>query len=346
MNYCSKDGVGSVDEEQFPSMVRVSLGSAIILGLTRGILNAKPTTIYLMTYHSGKCSANCVFCSQARSSTSKANMLSRVTWPVFPLETVINRIKRIERKGLVKRICLQTMNYPRMFEEALSLILKIHSYSNLPISISCQPLNSERIQKLADAGIDRIGIPLDASTEALFKRVKGSLAKGPYVWKRHIEALKSTVKILGRGRVTTHLIVGLGERDDELIEIIQEMIDIGVYPSLFAFTPIPGTDLEKKPQPSIQRYRRIQLAHYLMTNGKAECRDVVFDEGGHILGFSLEEDLLRETIKTGFPFMTSGCPGCNRPYYNERPSGPLYNYPFRPDAGEAAEMERRIIGGK
>ena len=25
--------------------------------------------------------------------------------------------------------------------------------------------------------------------------------------------------------------------------------------------------------------------------------------------------------------LTSGCPGCNRPFYNERPRGPIYNYP-------------------
>jgi biotin synthase len=30
---------------------------------------------------------------------------------------------------------------------------------------------------------------------------------------------------------------------------------------------------------------------------------------------------------TGEPFQTSGCPDCNRPFYNEKPGGPLYNYP-------------------
>jgi biotin synthase-related radical SAM superfamily protein len=27
------------------------------------------------------------------------------------------------------------------------------------------------------------------------------------------------------------------------------------------------------------------------------------------------------------PFLTSGCADCNRPFYNEKPSGPIYNYP-------------------
>jgi len=29
----------------------------------------------------------------------------------------------------------------------------------------------------------------------------------------------------------------------------------------------------------------------------------------------------------GEPFQTSGCTGCNRPYYNETPGEELYNYP-------------------
>jgi hypothetical protein len=48
---------------------------------------------------------------------------------------------------------------------------------------------------------------------------------------------------------------------------------------------------------------------------------------GHILEFGLEEHELSDALKDGQALQTSGCPGCNRPYYNEQPGGPLYNYP-------------------
>ena len=67
-----------------PNAVRVSTGTAIVLGLAQGKLDAEPTTAYLMTYKQGKCTANCGFCPQARGSKSSAEMLSRVTWPTFP----------------------------------------------------------------------------------------------------------------------------------------------------------------------------------------------------------------------------------------------------------------------
>jgi len=47
-------------------------------------------------------------------------------------------------------------------------------------------------------------------------------------------------------------------------------------------------------------------------------------------------------LGTGEAFRTSGCPGCNRPYYNERPSGPFYNYP-RGLTEEEARREARLL---
>ena len=119
----------SANEEKIPSKIRTSLGSAILLNLVEGVMDVAPTTIYLLTYHAGKCVANCSFCSQARSSTSRAEMLSRVTWPVFPSTEVINRIKNLER-GLIKLICIQTMNYPTMLKEVIEFVRKIPQSSS------------------------------------------------------------------------------------------------------------------------------------------------------------------------------------------------------------------------
>jgi len=329
--------------EEIPLKVRVSLGSAILLNLIKGELDAAPTTIYLLTYHQEKCTANCSFCSQARSSASRADMLSRVTWPTF---SSVNVLKGIENsgEGLIRRVCIQTMNYAGMFGEVLGLVRRIHHRTGIPISVSSQPLTPQQIEELKEAGIDRIGIPLDAPTERLFENVKGSAAKGPYRWRNHLNALKSAVQILGRGRVTTHFIVGLGESDEELLSMVQRVVAMGVYPALFAFTPIEGTKLEGRRQPEVERYRRIQTGHYLITKGKAGVEDIVFDSKGFIRSFNVERGLLVEAVEGGIPFMTCGCPDCNRPYYNERVGGPLYNIPRTLRAKEIAEIKTLIFG--
>jgi biotin synthase-related radical SAM superfamily protein len=326
-----------------PSQIRVSIGSAILLGLAKGKMDAQPTTLYLLTYHKGKCAANCGFCSQARTSTSRADMLSRVTWPPFSTKHVIEELKAVVERRLIARVCVQAMNYRGVFADLVGLVKEVRR-ANIPISVSCQPLTGRQIKRFSTVGVDRICIPLDLPTKGLFEQVKGTLAGAPYRWERHLEALKHALHVFGRGRVSTHLIVGLGESDKELIEIFQVLVDMGVYPSLFAFTPIPGTRMAERSQPPIQRYRKMQLAHHLMTTGLARIEQMEFDGESNLIGFGVPEDALMEVVRSRLPFMTSGCPGCNRPYYNERPGGLIYNFPRKPNMGELTRIERQIKG--
>ena len=59
--------------------------------------------------------------------------------------------------------------------------------------------------------------------------------------------------------------------------------------------------------------------------------------------FGLSVERLRETIRGGVPFVTSGCPSCNRPFYNESPSGPLYNFPCPPKKEEIDQIVEELL---
>jgi len=332
----------SVDEG-LPEKIRVSLGSAIVLGLLRGKLDAIPTTAYLLTYRRGKCNANCGFCPQARGSRGRADMLSRVSWPVFPTMYVLDGLESAVRDGQIKRVCLQALNYPKVFADLLAFVKAIYSRVEVPVSISCQPLNRENMRQLAEAGAERIGIPLDAATEELFSKVKGRSVGGPYFWEEQFRLLSEAVEIFGKGKVSTHLIVGFGETEKEMVETIQKSVDMGVLPALFAFTPIQGTALENNAQPSVPAYRRVQLARHLIFHGIVRYEDMRFDKKDCISDFSVDREVLMRIVQTGEPFLTSGCPNCNRPYYNEKPSGPIYNYPRPLAKKETGQMLQELV---
>jgi biotin synthase-related radical SAM superfamily protein len=325
-----------------PERVRVSTGSAIAIDLLKGRLDAKPTTVYLLMCRKEKCSANCGFCPQARASKGRADRLSRVTWPAFPTEKVVEGIKDTVKAGTMKRVCIQTLNYPEAFDDVLLLVKEIKSHVVVPVSVSCKPLKPEKMKTLADAGVNRISIALDAATEKIFDKVKGRNIGGPYSWEKQHEALREAVNVFGEGSVSTHLIVGLGETEGELCQTIQWCVDSGVYPGLFAFTPIAGTALEDNPPPSLSSYRRAQVAHYSLTHRKVRLENMEFDKDGKLTSFGIPKEMLLEFIETGEPFLTSGCPGCNRPYYNERPGGPLYNYPRQLQPEEIEEIKKTL----
>ncbi len=322
--------------------VRVSLGSAIVLGLMDGKLDAAPTTAYLMTYRAGKCTANCGFCPQARSSKSSAEMLSRVTWPIFPTEKMVLALKGAVESEKIKRVCIQALNYPSVFTDLQVLVKLIKSRSSVAVSVSCQPKNQQDIQLLADAGVNRVGIALDGASEAVFRKVKGSDAGGCYQWENQFLRLNQALEVFGKGNVSTHVIVGLGETEREAVSMLQRCVDLTVLPALFAFTPVRGTPLENSPPPTLAHYRRVQLARHLIGNRKTRLEDMRFDDDGKIVDFGVSKEVLDQTIISGLPFRTSGCPDCNRPFYNEKASGPFYNYACAPTKQETEKIRKDL----
>jgi biotin synthase len=148
------------------------------------------------------------------------------------------------------------------------------------------------------------------------------------------------VEVFGRYEVGIHLMVGLGETEAEAIGIIQKAYDMGSLTHLFSFFPEGGSLMQDRPQPPVGKYRRVQLARYLINKGMATSGKMTFDEEGRVSKFGIDEDALNRVVNDGTAFMTSGCSGktletaCNRPYSNCTPYqayvGELRNFPFTP----------------
>ena len=322
-----------------PRKVRASIGTAAVLGLRELRLDASPTTAYMMLYTESGCVANCLFCTQARESDSERSQLSRVMWPDFPTEMVLKGF-RDPRTDVLERICIQVINYPGFVDDTLALLRALKEATGLPVSLDTCPIKREEMETLKGAGIEKVSIPLDAATPMLFDEIKGKIAGSPYRWENHMEALSEAVAVFGGGNVMSNLIIGLGETEEEAVAAMQLLMDMEIKAVLFAFTPIPHTPLADRPQPSLASYRRMQLARHLITEGRGRFKEMRFEEGRLVsLGEGVDLDGL---VADGTPLRTTGCPGCNRPYYNERPSGPLYNYP-RELTMEELNNEKKLI---
>ena len=310
-------------------MINVSSGTATVLGLSEAFIDAPPTTAYLLV--GKRCERDCSFCTQARSSRAPAQTLSRVIWPPYEEKKTFSALKEAYKRGKIQRACLQVTVSPGYLSRAEEIIAQL---KGIPICASVVVSNLDRVAQLLDSGLEIVGLSLDAANEELYRHVKGGS------FHRALDLIEEAAKRFP-GRIATHLIVGLGETEEEVVSLIQRLHDWGVIVALFAFTPNPGTALENQPAPPLSSYRRIQIARHLIVEGLGRAEEFVFPSGsvltgsrrdkdspeGRILDFGLEEHKLSDTLKDGRAFRTSGCPDCNRPYYNERPGGPLYNYP-------------------
>lgn len=256
-------------------------------------------------------------------------MLSRVSWPRFPLEVLLDALSA--QQGAFARVCIQSTVGRDAFRELLAAVDAVRQRCSLPLDVSALPPDSEAADALIGAGVDHIGFGLDAATPEVFRRVKG---RG---WERY-QSLIAHVAEEHPGRAAVHLIAGLGETERELVEAVQRYSDRGAVVGLFAFCPIAGTRMASSPPPSLDSYRRLQAARYLIAAGAASVAEMEFESRGRLARLP---ESAKALIAPGEAFRTSGCPGCNRPFYNERPGGPQYNYarPLAPDEARAALQE-------
>ena len=322
--------------------VRLSIGTAVQLGLENGSRDPDFTTAFLMTYQEGKCEANCAFCPQARESSASSDRLSRISWPEFKLDSII---ENWPQSGQFRRICVQTICYPDVVDDVEDIVGKLRQITKLPISVAIHPVSKADLKKLRDVSVSNIGIALDASTSEIFDEVKGKERDSLYRWDRHNQALQEALAIFGKGSVTTHLIVGLGESEFEAAKFISHMYQEGVSVGLFAFINIKGTSLETHPTPNLESYRRIQVVRHLISKGKLKLDQIAEDDNGHV-SVNIDTSIIREALSSGEAFRVTGCKGCNRPFYNERPRGPMYNFPrnlSKEEINKAIE-ETRLVG--
>lgn len=335
-----------------PDYVRVSTAADIVLGYSPGRFyrNAFPFCINLLLHFNDGCKSNCLYCGQARevSSSPICRSLIRVEWPLRRLDDIIERLKGFTGSGCSLRpyrVCVASITNPKAVGAEVDVIRRVRDGVGLPISALITPtlFSKEVMKELRSAGAERFGIAIDCASEELFELLRGRKARGTHSWRRYLEGVEEGVEVMGKGRVGIHLIVGLGETEEDAVRLIQWAHDKGAETHLFSFYPEEGSYLSNWVRPPIGQYRRVQLARYLINTNISRYEWMKFNSSGQILDYGVSESMLEEVISTGLPFITSGCPGCNRPYANERPAERPRNYPYIPRGREVELIKKELI---
>ncbi len=337
--------------ESSPDFVRTSTAAAMTLKYYPGKFHrgAKLKALNLLLTYEPGCFARCAYCGLSSSREPEQDSFIRVDWPAIRTDEVIQRANRYG-KGL-DRVCISMITHPKALRDLNAVARRFRDETTLSISALIGPTlikGSKPLAEMKKAGVDRVGIAVDAATLELFEKYRGKGVRGPHKWEHYWKVLQDSVSVFGRGMVGVHLIVGLGETERQMVGTIQKARDLGACTHLFSFYPEQGSALEKWARPAVGHYHRVQLARYLIDNGLASAGKMIFNRKGQLTDFGVDKKVLDKVIDGGEAFMTSGCPGrdgkvsCNRPYGNERPSEKLRNYPFLPDEKDIADVRRSL----
>jgi biotin synthase-related radical SAM superfamily protein len=99
-----------------------------------------------------------------------------------------------------------------------------------------------------------------------------------------------------------------------------------------------------RPKTSLRRWRRIQLAKFLLEERGLDPAAFSFDDAGALVRIHAPRGLIDDTVADGHAFMTNGCPstggepGCTRPMGSWRPTEDPRDFPWRPTGAETRNI--------
>jgi biotin synthase-related radical SAM superfamily protein len=338
--------------KQSPEYAKMSQASAISLDLMGGRMyrGAVNRCVNLLVHYPEGCSANCAYCGLARKrpGTYEEKSFIHVEWPIYSMDEIIDAVNHA--RPYVRRTCISMITNGKCLRHTLDMTKRLTAETKLPVSLLISPtlLKKDDILGMKEAGADKIGIAVDLATPELFEKFRGKGVSGPHHWEKYWEIISAGLEIFGHPNVGAHLMVGMGETEQEMVAIMQRLWDMGVVNHLFSFFAEEGSTLAERPQPPWPTYLRVQLARYLIEEESVRMEDMAFDENGHIVNFGLDLVRLKEIIDQGVPFMTTGCLGpdgrvaCNRPFGNCLPDVRQWNYPYVPNQEELTLIHRHI----
>jgi radical SAM protein (TIGR04043 family) len=134
--------------------------------------------------------------------------------------------------------------------------LAVKTAVDLPIQGQCEPPDDDAwFGRMRDAGIDTLGMHLEAVTPDVRARIMPGKASVPV--ERYFSAFESAVGVFGRGQVSTYILAGLGDTPEAILSTCEKLVAIGVYPFVVPFVPIAGTPLEDHPAPAAETMREL-----------------------------------------------------------------------------------------
>jgi radical SAM protein (TIGR04043 family) len=196
------------------------------------------TTVVQTCIRYGSVATRCRFCTieeslraGATTQVKRPEQLAEVAAAAVRLDGVRQMVMTTGTSGGVDRGAKHLCKCVRAVKGAVP---------RLPIQVQIEPpVDLTWIDTLYDCGADAIGIHIEALDQGV--REHWTPGKATVAVKRYEQAWARALGVFGRNRVSTYLLVGLGEDPDELVAGAKRLIALGVYPFVVPYRPLEGS---------------------------------------------------------------------------------------------------------
>lgn len=203
------------------------------------------TTVSQTCVRYGRRATSCQFCAIGQS-LAEGRTINRKT----PAQLAEVAKAAVELDGVTHMV--MTTGTPNFTDRGAAVLCEsaaaVRQAVDLPIQAQCEPPDDPIwFERLKAAGVDSLGMHLEAVTPAVRERIMPG--KAEVTPDAYLTAFEEAVAVFGRGQVSTYILAGLGDTREAIIDMSGALIERGVYPFVVPFVPITGTPLEHHDAP-------------------------------------------------------------------------------------------------
>jgi biotin synthase-related radical SAM superfamily protein len=217
----------------------------IVEGEIEEVVAHCPGQVYITV--SERCIYNCQFCSVPLSNGR-----------IKTTEEILGIVEKARENGKLKVIALTSgieTSPEDEIDRIVDIVKALASYK-VPIGVAVHPA-ANCSQRLRDAGVTEVKYSVETMDPEIFDRVcKGR--KG-HTLDFILDSLRDAVKVFGRNRVSTNIIIGLGETDECVRQGVEYLAQMGVIPVLrpISISPPRKEVLKMASRPSPERLLKL-----------------------------------------------------------------------------------------
>lgn len=145
--------------------------------------------------------------------------------------------------------------------------------SGLPVEAQFEPPEDPAVfAALREAGVSDVGLHVESFDPAVRARI--TPGKAAIDIDAYLAAFAKAVGVFGRGKVSTYVILGLGEDEALTLEGCRRAITLGVYPFVVPLRPMLGTLLANAAPPPDEYVHRVYTAvAAMLADARLSSRD-------------------------------------------------------------------------
>lgn len=180
----------------------------------------------------------CRFCTIEESLRSGATVAAKTPAQLAEVAQAAVRLDGIRQMVMTTGTTTGPDRGARYLVRCVKAVLE--AVPGLPIQVQIEPPRDLSVlTDLRRAGTTAIGIHVESLDDEV--RRQWMPGKGSVPMAEYEAAWDEAVWVFGRNRVSTYVLVGLGEDPDELVTGAKGLIERGVYPFVVPFRPMAGT---------------------------------------------------------------------------------------------------------